>query len=83
MIKLGNDRYILHFVELGDYGDLYIGYRTHKQAKKRQQELIDEHDKKNGYFTEILKIISIRRKEPDEKEQTKYFKLNGNGDVKK
>jgi hypothetical protein len=75
MIEFENAPYILHFVELGDYGDVHIPFRRLKMAKKRQEELIRDHDKTQGYFTEISKIIKIRRKEPEEKEQTKVFGL--------
>jgi len=73
MIKFANSPYILHYVELGDYGDIHIEFRTLKMAKKRQEELIRDHDKTKGYFTQISRIIQIRRKEPDEEEQRKSF----------
>lgn len=73
MIKLDNSEYVLHFVELGDYEDLYIDFRSLKNAEKRQQELINDHDKNYGYFTQILKKIQVRRKEPFEDEQVKSY----------
>lgn len=74
MIKLGNNQYILHFCELGDIGgDLYIEFHSIKKAIKRQKELMDE-SMSHGYYTEILKKIEVRRREPDEeKDQVKKF----------
>lgn len=71
MMKFDNKPYLLQFCELGDYGDIIIEFKTLKESKERQKELIERNDPNYGYFTQISKIIEVRRKEPHEKEQVK------------
>jgi len=73
MIKIKNEPYQLHFAELGDYDSLDYTFKTIEEAKKSQKEMIDR-SQSSGYYTHISKIIEVRRKEPDEEEQTKVFK---------
>ena len=73
MIKLENKPYQLEFCELGDT-DLFTKTFTRlEQAKKYQQELISKHWESSGYYTQISRIIEVRRKEPNEEVQTKKF----------
>ena len=73
MFEFENKPYHLEFVELGDYDSLSWNFKTLKEAKEEQALRIKEHDKSKGYYTHIAKIIKIRRKEPDEEEQSKRY----------
>lgn len=72
MMKLNKKPYLLEFCELGR-DDVTYEFKTLVEARRRQRELVANHWESAGYFSQISKLIEVRRKEPNEMGQRRIY----------